>query len=550
MPGFSVKIKGEGTDPKYCCSSCGLLLNEPRQTSCGHRYCRSSVEDLTRPDGGKCKVPSCGQQIKIEDVFPDKAIEREIQSIEVFCNNDDDGCKWQGLLKDLKIHRDECEHEKIACIHQDCGERIPRRDLSKHLTDNCAFRSAACQWCKEPHPFKDIAKHQESCPVAPARCKWCGKKGLTRAQLQDHQHPQTGDCPNMKLPCHFEPVGCQEKLERKQQGDHQKKTITAHLNMVLAMILQLATNLEGLRDQDVESRENMRTAIPRLDKNIKDQGSKIAQLEQKVSAHQTEGATASGSGSSKALENRVEQIRAKVEDVIKKLAAWEPRVGTFEGIVAVLNREIEKCSSQMEAYERQRRQDREIIETLERKVRSLERIIALKDVALAEQDLRIQTLELTSYDGILTWKIPDFTRKRHDAITGKTASFYSPCFFTSRTGYKMCARIYLNGDGMGKGTHVSLFFVVMRGHFDGLLRWPFRQKVTFMLLDQNNREHVIDAFRPDPTSSSFQRPTSDMNIASGCPLFVPLSQLESSSHAYVRDDTMFLRVIVDTSDLN
>jgi len=41
----------------------------------------------------------------------------------------------------------------------------------------------------------------------------------------------------------------------------------------------------------------------------------------------------------------------------------------------------------------------------------------------------------------------------------------------------MCARLYLNGDGMGKGTHVSLFFVVMRGAFDALLKWPFRQKV-------------------------------------------------------------------------
>ena len=41
----------------------------------------------------------------------------------------------------------------------------------------------------------------------------------------------------------------------------------------------------------------------------------------------------------------------------------------------------------------------------------------------------------------------------------------------------MCTRLYLNGDGMGKGTHVSLFFVVMRGAYDALLKWPFRQKV-------------------------------------------------------------------------
>ena len=101
----------------------------------------------------------------------------------------------------------------------------------------------------------------------------------------------------------------------------------------------------------------------------------------------------------------------------------------------------------------------------------------------------------------------------------------SRCFFTSRYGYKTCARIYLNGDGIGRGTHISVFFVVMRGEYDALLRWPFRQKVTFMLLDQNNVEHVIDSFRPDPNSSSFQRPRRETNIASGCPTFCPLSEL-------------------------
>ena len=50
-------------------------------------------------------------------------------------------------------------------------------------------------------------------------------------------------------------------------------------------------------------------------------------------------------------------------------------------------------------------------------------------------------------------------------------------FYTSRYGYKMCLRIYLNGDGTGRGTHLSLFFVVMKGPNDALLRWPFNQKV-------------------------------------------------------------------------
>ena len=73
-------------------------------------------------------------------------------------------------------------------------------------------------------------------------------------------------------------------------------------------------------------------------------------------------------------------------------------------------------------------------------------------------------------------------------------------------------------------------------------------QVTLMLLDQDTgRRHLSDSFRPDPASSSFSRPTTEMNIASGCPLFVSQSVL--SDPAYVRDNVMFIKVIVDTSDV-
>lgn len=116
----------------------------------------------------------------------------------------------------------------------------------------------------------------------------------------------------------------------------------------------------------------------------------------------------------------------------------------------------------------------------------------------------------------------------------------------------MCVRVYLNGDGNGRNTHLSLFFVILRGEFDALLRWPFRQKVTFVLIDQaasESKENVYDAFRPDPNSSSFKRPTSDMNIASGLPIFCPLGKLMSSDHEYIKDNTLFIKTIVDINDL-
>lgn len=66
-------------------------------------------------------------------------------------------------------------------------------------------------------------------------------------------------------------------------------------------------------------------------------------------------------------------------------------------------------------------------------------------------------------------------------------------------------------------------------------------QVTLMLMDQGPaRKHLGDAFKPDPNSSSFRRPAAEMNIASGCPLFVSQSVLETGS--YIKDDTIFIKV--------
>ena len=165
------------------------------------------------------------------------------------------------------------------------------------------------------------------------------------------------------------------------------------------------------------------------------------------------------------------------------------------------------------------------------------------NVRMAEMDLRFQCLETANYEGVLIWKICDYRRRKREAREGNTLSLYSQPFYTSRYGYKMCARVYLNGDGMGKGTHLSLFFVVMKGDYDPLLSWPFSQKVTLTLLDvQGGRKDLSDTFRPDPSSSSFQKPVNEMNVASGCPLFVAQSVLESEP--YLKNDTIFIKVTV------
>lgn len=185
--------------------------------------------------------------------------------------------------------------------------------------------------------------------------------------------------------------------------------------------------------------------------------------------------------------------------------------------------------------------------------KNLKRQLGLLDLHATQLYLnqqRLQELEALSYDGRLIWKIQNFRKRRN---TEDLSCLSSVPFHVGRCGYKMAIKVYLNGDGEGRGTHLSLYVVLMPGDFDELLLWPFRQTVSLSILDQSGaRNHHSLSFRPDPASRSFFRPDpkSVGNLAVGFSCFCPLNQLEAGKNAiYVRDDTLFVKAKVDMSGL-
>ena len=187
------------------------------------------------------------------------------------------------------------------------------------------------------------------------------------------------------------------------------------------------------------------------------------------------------------------------------------------------------------------------IKQVEEKVLEVERTVNVLNVHHSELELQLQASLASTHNGAFLWRIPEMRRRIRDAKIGRITSIYSPPFYTGRNGYKMCIRAYLNGDGTGEGTHLSIFFVLMRGEYDPLLQWPFEHKVSLILVDQDQKKHLVQTFKPNIQSSSFQKPKSDMNVASGCPEFAKLSILDNPS--YVKDDVMYIKAVVDTSKI-
>ncbi|XP_067825861.1 TNF receptor-associated factor 1 [Heptranchias perlo] len=546
--GFPQNICDDVPEEKYLCSFCKNVLKKAYQTLCGHRYCWACVEWIVKYN----KTPIC-QKCKEDDpqsvnedsilalgkIFSDAAVSKEILDLKVHCVNS--GCTWKNVMKNYEDHVTQCEFSLIPCS-TGCGLMVLRKKLADHLEKECKNNMTECQRCGMKMFMKDLQKHV--CEQVPFKEKKTFK--IESASKEKSRAPGGN---RTRETCPFVEIGCNFRVGKERLKDHENSSLVAHLSLLLQFASTLKTSLlQNFSIANADENGSMMARINQLEKNLPS----LSPLHSQVAVESNgdletdhfEGASCSSSTPDLQTAPGSGQTLAECQS---KVDALERKIQTFENIVTVLNREVEKTQTTMVAFERQNKIDQDVIKGLERKVSDQQHLLALKDVILNELRMQMLALEQIAYDGIFMWKIADISRKRQDAISGRVTSLYSPAFYTGRYGYKVCMRIYLNGDGAGRGTHVSLFFVVMRGDYDALLHWPFKQKVTFMLLDQNNREHLIDAFRPDLNSSSFQRPVNEMNIASGCPMFFPLSKLDTPKQAYVKDDTLFIKCIIDAA---
>ena len=168
-----------------------------------------------------------------------------------------------------------------------------------------------------------------------------------------------------------------------------------------------------------------------------------------------------------------------------------------------------------------------------------------KDMDWDENNInqRLTSLEYTTYKGELIWKITSYSKKLEDELTGRWPVLTSPTFHTGQSGYRMTVQAYLNGDGGAKGSHLSMFFSLMKGQFDAILPWPFRHMVTITLFDQSPEQKNVEKYVLPDQTEPFERPKLESNIPVGFPFFVQKEILDQPNK-YIKDDTMFIKVSI------
>ena len=128
--------------------------------------------------------------------------------------------------------------------------------------------------------------------------------------------------------------------------------------------------------------------------------------------------------------------------------------------------------------------------------------------------------------------------------------WFSDPVYSHFGGYKMCLKVYANGNGNGKSTHVSVFFCLMRGDNDDNLKWPFRGTIKVSVLNQleDGQHHTEELWSPDediPEDTNGRVTKGERAAGWGLPRFIPHQDLAYNGDKtcqYLKGDTLFFRV--------
>ena len=154
--------------------------------------------------------------------------------------------------------------------------------------------------------------------------------------------------------------------------------------------------------------------------------------------------------------------------------------------------------------------------------------------------------------GSSLWKIDNVEDALKMATVDPNKARYGKPFYTEPYGYLIRPKLLLNGSRQKDRSHISVFVQLLKSPHDGALQWPFRRRLRFTLVDQQQnprlRQDIQKDLLPGLDSQELQRPTEEANNGYGIYKFVEHEVLRSGN--YIVDDTIFLRVEVEPNDGN
>ena len=436
-------------------------------------------------------------------MFADKRLRRSLYAFQVRCVHQKSGCEWTGELGELERHLNlnpelskqlvGCAFATVACAH--CREYFQRRHVHGHESESCPQRPFSCDYCEDyGSGYEDVVNnHWPLCKCYPVPCP--NECGACPERQNVETHVNTV-CPLTVVNCDFHYAGCEVQLVRKDMPAHLAEGLVTHLS-VLALHNQQLTQLTIQQKKSLEELEKENEVLKeKVNKDNKDVAREMGELKESVEKSQLK---------IQELE-REKQAQAAVNAESKH---------EIEALKHKVNEDLER-----EVAELRRQQDDD-----------------KASLVLLHQHVHVFPIELV---------ITNFAEKK-----SSNRVWHSLPFYTHPQGYKMCLTVYANGEGAGKGTHVSVYANAMRGAFDDNLKWPFQGRIVLQLCNQlEDKRHCghIISFSKTTDPKAISRVTGQERAESGCgtPTLLAHNDLNfnpANNCQYLKNDCLHFRII-------
>ena len=585
------------------CKICHFPACDPRLTNecCGQTFCAMCLgkyADSKILDNKQCPYCKTEPFTFVRDV----RTKRYVEGLKVFCPHKLLGCTWTGELRSLEQHlvkdidnRTGCPFTELQCSNG-CGVVMQRRLVEGHLKSECELREVKCEYCNTTGSYQWInSSHCEECPKYPVECpNHCEVGHVRREKISGHLE----ECPLAIVECPYAAVGCESVVRRKEEMEHVMGSIGQHMEYNKNAIL--ANQNEFQKRLDVKEQE-----IEKIKQDLQAKEREMDDIKEELQATKDRQEQAMMRSINKNLRKTIDRLDAKekeLQDIKRDLQATRDRLDAKEQTLMNITKDLQDAKQTMVSINKDLqdtknnlRQSEEIQSQLKRTItekgreldevrknaeennETLKKMIQqLKDKLEGteqsfQHQLKVNTQLQLQVEAISnsTWAL----QLDHCAVTGNKVlpvvsklsqfhrynngqSTYSAEFYTRDGGYKMCLRIYPNGQ-INYDNYISVSARLMMGDHDDHLAWPVKGILTVQLLNQlgdsNHSEPV--KFHFDGLKKVCQRVHASnktslfvkLSLATGIRYeeFVPHKRLSYDADKkcqYLKDDCVFFRV--------
>ena len=165
-----------------------------------------------------------------------------------------------GELRSLKEHLKICGYVTILCpnrcVTSEKGFAIAelvfiaevyRKDLQRHLSEECPRRKHTCPHCRKTGEYEDITGHHiQICPKMIIECPNAPQCTVTLPRENTYKH--ICSCQYETVSCKYKPFGCTAKPLRKDLQAHESDD-KIHLHSTMDTVLRLTSEISLLRSQ-------------------------------------------------------------------------------------------------------------------------------------------------------------------------------------------------------------------------------------------------------------------------------------------------------------